>query len=82
MELQVGSVVRSKAGHDVGQYFVVVEMNSRYVFICDGKQRPLERSKRKNRLHIAVTKTKLSSEDMETNHGLRKSLRQYLDNEA
>lgn len=82
MELQIGSVIRSKAGHDVGQYFAVVEVNDKFVLICDGKQRPLERPKKKNRIHIAVTKTFLTFEEMQSNKGLRKKLREYVYNKA
>lgn len=79
MELQIGSVVRSKAGHDSGQFFVVVQVLDGYIQICDGKQRPLEKPKRKNTLHIAKTNTTLSSEQMQTNNGLRKALRSFYD---
>lgn len=82
MELQKGSVIRSKAGHDKGQYFAVIEDFGDYVLICDGKQRPLEKPKRKNTLHIAVTKTILASEQMQTDKGLRKALKSFNDIDA
>lgn len=82
MELQIGSIVRSRAGHDVGQYFAVVDLDDKFVYICDGRQRPLERTKKKNRLHIAVTKTTLTSEEMQSNKGLRRLLKEYVDNRA
>ncbi|MDE6565853.1 MAG: KOW domain-containing RNA-binding protein [Clostridia bacterium] len=54
--IKVGSVVLSTAGHDSGNYFVVVELeNTEYVKICDGKLRPLERPKRKKIKHLKDT---------------------------
>jgi len=82
MELQKGSVVCSKAGHDSGLFFVVVDVLNGFVLICDGKQRPLEKPKRKNTLHIAKTNTILTFEQMQTNNGLRKALKSFNDNRA
>lgn len=53
MEFQVGDVVCSKAGRDEGTFLVVVGIEGGYPLLCDGKQRPLERPKRKNPLHLA-----------------------------
>ena len=54
--IKVGSVVLSTAGHDSGNYFVVVELeNTEYVKICDGKTRPLEKPTRKKIKHIKDT---------------------------
>lgn len=49
MEFQVGDVVCSKAGRDEGTFLVVVGIEGGYPLLCDGKQRPLERPKRKIR---------------------------------
>ena len=57
MEFQVGDVVCSKAGRDEGTFLVVVGIEGGYPLLCDGKQRPLERPKRKNPLHLAWTNT-------------------------
>lgn len=55
MELIVGSVVCSKAGRDKDNYFVVVAIEGEAVFLADGKLRKLQKPKRKNRRHIALT---------------------------
>ena len=52
MELQRGQVVRSLAGHDQGDFQVVVAAAPPYAFVCDGKRRPLQRPKRKKRKHV------------------------------
>jgi len=48
-----GSVVKSLAGRDQGGYYVAVEAEDRFVFIADGKERKLEKPKRKNVKHIS-----------------------------
>lgn len=53
--IKVGSVVLSTAGHDSGNYFVVVELDCEFVKICDGKNRPIEKPKRKKIKHLKDT---------------------------
>ena len=54
--IRVGSVVLSTAGHDSGNYFVVLEVEGEeYVKLCDGKSRTLEKPKRKKIKHIKDT---------------------------
>lgn len=77
MELTLGSIVRSRAGRDKGNYFVVTAIEDNAVLICDGKERPLERPKRKNLKHIAVTTAVLGADDMANNRALRRALRSY-----
>ena len=48
-----GSVVKSLAGRDQGVYYVAVEAEDRFVFIADGRERKLEKPKRKNVKHIS-----------------------------
>ena len=52
-EFKNGSVVLSKAGHDNGDYFVIVEIvNDDYVKIVDGKLRLLAKPKLKKIKHL------------------------------
>lgn len=73
----VGKIVRSSAGRDKGQYLLCVEENESFLLVCDGKRRPLERSKHKNPRHVIPTDDRLPSEDAQTNRALRRSLVQY-----
>lgn len=77
MELTLGSIVRSRAGRDKGNYLAVTAIEDNAVLICDGKERPLERPKRKNLKHIAVTTAVLGADDMANNRALRRALRSY-----
>lgn len=57
MDIVAGSVVKSKAGKDKGEFFVVVSLDGDRVSVCDGKSRGLSNPKRKNPRHLAVTST-------------------------
>ena len=53
--LRLGQVVSSIQGHDKGQYYIIVSMDSKNVWLCDGKFKFLKKPKRKNILHIKPT---------------------------
>lgn len=80
MELTKGQVVRAKAGRDKGGFFVVLEVENGYAWICNGKSRPLERPKRKNVIHLSPTKTVVPAESMVTNREIRKVLSAFGEN--
>ena len=74
MEFEAGRVVRSKAGHDSNNIFAVVGTDGDYILICDGKERKVEKPKRKNPKHIERTSFVLSPEEMAANGRLKKAL--------
>ena len=74
MELKRGMVVRSKAGRDGDSFLVVLEVLDGFVLVADGKQRPLERPKRKNTKHIAITGLIVTEEQLQTNRSIRHAL--------
>lgn len=79
MEVKRGQVVRSKAGHDKGDFQTVLELSPPYAVVCDGKRRPLERPKRKKLFHLAPTGTVLPEEALRTNRQIRTALRPFRD---
>jgi len=54
-ELRIGQIVFSKAGRDKGDCFVVVAVEGEFAHLVDGKTRPIERPKKKKRMHIQHT---------------------------
>ena len=74
MELRKGSVVISKAGRDKGYFLAVIQITDEGVFVCDGKERPVERPKKKNPLHLATTNMVLTEEETATNRSLKRAL--------
>lgn len=72
---EVGVVVKSTAGHDAGQYFVVTGIKDGFVYLADGKLRMLEKPKCKNIKHIRKTGYRLDLTGSITNKKLRTQLR-------
>ncbi len=52
MEIGYADIVSSAAGHDKGALFLVVGVEGRCFLLADGKNRPLERPKRKSKKHV------------------------------
>ena len=77
MEVVKGTLVRACAGRDKGSLFVAVGVSGGFVYICDGKSRPLERPKRKNPKHISPTHVTVNTDGL-TNKKLRKLISQYM----
>ena len=72
----VGRVVISNSGRDKTKVMVIVKETENYLLVCDGKERPVERPKRKNPKHLKLTKLQLEAQQLETNRALRKALKQ------
>lgn len=77
MDYKIGSIVRSKAGRDSGDVFAVVKIDEKYVYICDGKERPAQRPKRKNPKHLSCTAYVIDEQHLQTNRKLKKALSEY-----
>ena len=53
-KFEKGMLVRSLAGHDAGELYIIVETDAQYVYIVDGKLRTLDRPKRKKKKHVQL----------------------------
>ena len=73
--LERGTVVRSSAGRDKGNLLAVMQQQENRVFVCDGKERPIDRPKSKNIRHVQATGFSVTESELETNRALRKALR-------
>jgi len=51
-DLAISDVVISTAGRDRGELFYVVSMEQEFLMLANGKDRPLDRPKRKKRKHV------------------------------
>ncbi len=71
----VGTIVISKAGRDKNRAMVIVKETENHLLVCDGKERPVERPKRKNPKHLKLTNISLTADQLETNPRLRKALK-------
>ena len=50
--INVSDVVVSTAGRDAGEWFYVIDEDQTYLFLANGKDRPLDKPKRKKRKHV------------------------------
>lgn len=50
----VGLLATAKAGHDKNQLYIIIEETEEFVWLADGKYKPLSHPKRKNKKHIQI----------------------------
>ena len=50
--INISDVVVSTAGHDEGQLFYVIDMDDQFLYLANGKDRSLDKLKRKKRKHV------------------------------
>ena len=50
--IHISDVVVSTAGHDQGEIFYVIGMDDQYLYLANGKDRSLDKPKRKKRKHV------------------------------
>lgn len=76
--MKTGQIVLSKAGRDRGEFLIVVGVDRNGIYVADGKQRPVEKPKRKNPKHLSATNQFLSEGSFATNKAARRALREAL----
>jgi len=85
VKYELGQIVKAIAGREIGQYFLIVQLDEKYVYLADGNSRRLEAPKKKKRKHIQITHAvaaeiaeKLSKDDKLSNAEVRRSLKDFL----
>lgn len=51
-----GMFAISRAGHDIGQMYVIIKEDADFVYLADGKYKKLDNPKKKNKKHIQIVK--------------------------
>jgi len=84
MEFVKGLVVRSKAGHDKGSFYLVLGLETDMAVVCDGRppalfysRRALANPKRKKLIHLSPTKTVIPNHLMKTNREIYEHLQPF-----
>ncbi|MBQ3093156.1 MAG: KOW domain-containing RNA-binding protein [Clostridia bacterium] len=82
MELKIGTVVRTLSGHDKYLFQVIIDIietkyKNKFVLLCDGKSHKLEKPKKKNSIHIALTNTVLEENLLKTDKSIRNALKPF-----
>lgn len=69
--VQPGIFARSKAGHDKGEVFVIISQEDEYVYLVDGKNRPLTKPKKKKMKHIQPILKKAAAYETAWENGIK-----------
>ena len=81
MEISKSDSVISLAGHDKGKLFYVIDTDGVYVTLVDGKQRRVEKPKRKKLIHVRKvlrSDSKLAEKIRSGEHVLNSEVRREL----
>ena len=58
----IGRFAISKAGHDQGKYYVVVDADDRFCYLGDGQFHTMQKCKKKSRKHLSLCNAKVPDE--------------------
>lgn len=85
MNITEGLIVKSKAGRDKGDLFIVIKTEGEFAYIANGNLRKVDRPKKKKLKHLEDTnsvsefvKNRLETLGKVTNQELRNALAEYL----
>ena len=80
-DITISDVVVSKAGRDQGEWFYVLDADETYLLLVNGRDRPMDKPKRKKRKHVQMVlrsetrvAAKIKSGDKVLNGELRRDL--------
>ncbi len=77
MDYVVGQVVKATAGRDKDGFFIIKEIDGRFAYIVNGKQRKVDSPKKKKIIHLMPTSTVV--QEFKTNREVVRSLSKFLD---
>lgn len=73
----------SRSGHDKDSLYVIVKEEANLVYLADGKLKPIEKPKRKNRKHIQIIKnlpkdiTEVFTQENFRNEEIKRAIKLY-----
>ena len=76
MTYETGMLARSKAGHDTGAVYVIIDCDETYVFLADGRIRTLNRLKKKKKKHVQIICRKYDVAALD-DAGIRRTLKEW-----
>ena len=82
MDYEFGMLAWSRAGHDKDKLYVIVKTEGEYVYLSDGRLKPVEHPKKKKIRHIQIVRQipeELLGLNIETikNEEIRKVIRRF-----
>ncbi len=83
-EFETGMLAVSKAGHDKDRLYVVLKADPQFVYLADGKNRSVDRPKKKKRKHIQINyyipgilKQTLETKQKLEDEQIKKAIKEY-----
>ena len=87
IRLEKGYFAVSKAGHDCNEIYVIINADSEYVYLADGRIRTLDKLKKKKIRHVQIVKTvdqdlaeKISQNRLLINEDIKRAIKLYKKN--
>ena len=79
-----GMFATSKAGHDKGQLYIIIKEDEEYVYLTDGRLKPLYGPKKKKKKHIQIIKktARIKEEKPLSNEIIKHAIREYKEAEC
>lgn len=53
-DYKIGDIAISRAGRDKDRYYLIIDIDSKYIYLSDGRYHKIEEPKRKNFKHVSV----------------------------
>lgn len=53
-EFKTAGLVKSLAGHDKGELYIIISVQEEYVSLSEGRKHPISKPKRKNKKHLQL----------------------------
>lgn len=79
-----GMFATSKAGHDKGKLYIIIKEDEEYVYLTDGRLKPVDAPKKKRKKHIQIIKKtdsniRLSIEENReiSNEEVKRAIKEY-----
>jgi hypothetical protein len=81
----VGLYAESRAGHDKGDFYIIIREEAECVWVADGKSKTIAKPKRKNKKHLQIMKAyineelraKLKGDEAVTNEEIKRALKGF-----
>lgn len=77
MMSNIGNFAMSKAGHDKGEWYVIINEENDFYYLSDGRLKPVESPKKKNKKHVQIAYNN-EAVDIAKNEAVKFSLKRFL----
>lgn len=74
---KAGMLARSSAGHDEGQLYVISGEEASYIYLVNGKNRTLDRPKKKKKKHVCLIRREHDITEMD-DAGIRRIIKEFV----